>query len=119
MNNKDKLLVGVFYKSPNCDAENHESLNRLITQAVDMIYKYTVIIGDFNFPEINCETWTINKSETHLAFYFVEGIRDNFLCQHIDSFTRFREGQDPSCLNLIFTDKEEIIDSIKIGHNIT
>ena len=40
---------------------------------------------------------------------------DNFLCKHIDSFTRFREGQDPSCLDLLFTDKVEMIDSIKIG----
>ena len=83
-----------------------------------MIYKNTVIMGDFNFPEINCETWTVNKSETHPAFHFVEGIRDNFLCQHIDSFTGLREGQDPSCLDLLFTDKEEIIDNIKIGDKL-
>ena len=66
----------------------------MITQAVDMKYKNTVIIGDFNFPEINWETWTVNKSETHPAFHFVEGVRANFLYQHIDSFTRYREGQD-------------------------
>ena len=118
MNNKDKLLVGGIYKSPNCDAENHERLNRLITQAVDMKYKNTVIIGDFNFPEINWETWTVNKSETHPAFHFVEGVSDNFLYQHIDSFTRYREGQDPSYLDLLFTDKEEIIDNIKIGDKL-
>ena len=48
----------------------------------------------------------------------MECIRDNYLCQHIDSFTRFREDQDPSCLDLLFTDKEEIIDNIKVGDKL-
>ena len=118
MNNKDKLLVGGFYKSPNCVAENHKRLNQLIAQAVDIKYKNTVIIGDFNFLKIYCETLTVNKSETNPVFHFVEGIRDNFLCQYIDSFKRFRDGQDPSCFDLLFTDKDEIIDNIKIGDTL-
>ena len=47
----------------------------------------------------------------------MEGVRDNFLYKLIDSFTRYREGQDPSCLDLIFTDKE-IIKNIKIGDKL-
>ena len=118
MNSKDKLLIGGIYKSPNSDAVNHEQLNKLITQAVELKYKSTVILGDFNFPEINWDTWTVNKSETHPAFHFVECIRDNFLYQHTDSYTRFREGQDPSCLDLVLTDKEEIIEDLKIGDKL-
>ena len=118
MNSKDKLLIGGIYKSPNCDAENHVKLNQLITQAIEMKYNSTVVIGDFNFREINWETWTVNRNETHPASHFVECIRDNFLCQHIDSFTRYREGQDPSCLDLLFTDKENIIDNVKIGDKL-
>ena len=82
MHNKDKLLASGIYKNPNCDAENHERLNRLVTQAVDMKYKNTVIIGDFNSPEINSETWTVNKSETHPAFHFVEGVRSTHRLIH-------------------------------------
>ena len=54
--------------------------------------------------------WEIGKNENHPAFHFIECIRDNFLYQHSDSFTRFRDGQDPSCLDLVLTDKEEIIE---------
>ena len=86
---------------------------------VDMKYKNTVISGDFNFQEINWETWTVNKGEIHPAVHFVEGIRDNFLCQHIDSFTRFREGQDPSCLDVLFTDTEEIGDKLGTSDHVS
>ena len=86
MYSKDKLLLGGISKSPNCIAENHNLLNQLIiTQAVEMKYKNTVVIGDFNFLEINWETWSVNRSETHPAFRFIECAGDNFLCQHIGS----------------------------------
>ena len=40
------------------------------------------------------------------------------LSQHIDLYTRFREGQDPFCLDILFTEEEEITDSIKIGDKL-
>ena len=55
MNRSEKLLIGGVHKSPNYDAENHTLLNRFISEAVEMGYKHTVIVGDFNFPEINWE----------------------------------------------------------------
>ena len=90
-------------------------MNGLISQAIDLKYTSTVILGDFNFPEIDWNTWAVSKNENHPAFHFIECIRDNFLYQHSDSFTRFREGQDPSCLDPVLTDKEEIIEDLKIG----
>ena len=118
LNSKDRLLIGGIYKSPNCNSVNHELLNGLIKQAVELKYTSTVILGDFNFPEIDWSTWTVSKSETHPAFHFVECIRDNFLYQHTDSYTRFREGQDPSCLDLVLSDKEEVIEDLKIGDKL-
>ena len=118
MNGKDKLLIGGVYKSPNCDAANHELLNRLIKQAVGVKYKNSVIIGDFNFPDIVWDTLTVNTSETRPAFHFIENLRDNILSQHISSNTRFRDGQDSSCLDLLLTDKKELIENIKIGDKL-
>ena len=53
LNSKDRLLIGGIYKSPNCNSVNHELLNGLIKQAVELKYTSTVILGDFNFPEID------------------------------------------------------------------
>ena len=34
-----------------------------VTQAVDLKYTSTVTLGDFNFPEIDWNTWAERKSE--------------------------------------------------------
>ena len=69
-----------------------------------MGYKYTFIGGNFNFPEMNWDTWTVNRGETHPAFYFVECIRDNYLFQNIQTNTRYTHGQVLGCLDLLLTD---------------
>ena len=112
------MLISGTYKSLNSNSINHELLNGLISQAIDQKYTSTVILGDFNFPEINWNTWAVSKNENHSAFHFIECTRDNFLYQHSDSFTRFREGQDPSCLDTVLTDKKEIIEDLKIGDKL-
>ena len=109
------LLIGAVYKSSNCEVRNQEMLNKLITQANERGYKHTVIVGDFNSPEINWESWSVSSSETHPSFKFIECLRDNFLFQHVHSNTRHRFGQEPSCLDLVLSDKEEIIENLKIG----
>ena len=118
VNGKEKLLIGGVYKSPNCEVRNQEQLNRLITKAMEKGFKHTVIVGDFNFPDINWGSWTVNSSETQPAFKFIECLRDNFLFQHVQSNTRHRFGQEPSCLDLILSDKEEIIENLKIGDKL-
>ena len=38
--------------------------------------------------------------------------------QHVHSNTRHRCGQEPSCLDLVLSDKEEIIENLKIGDKL-
>ena len=53
----------------------------------------------------------MSSSETHPAFKFIECLRDN-------SNTRHRFGQEPSCLDLVLSDKEELIEYLKIGDKL-
>lgn len=114
----EKLLLGAVYKSPSSDRENQEKLFRLINKAVDLGHKHFVMIGDFNFPDIDWRTWTVNGGEGNLAFQFVECIRDNFLFQHILEDTRYRMGQLSSCLDLLFTNSEDIIENLSFGDKL-
>ena len=109
------LLLGGIYKSPSSNLENHRNLNRLISQASSMNFDHLVILGDFNFPEIDWSTWTVNKNETHPSFLFVECLRDNYLGQHINDFTRYRQGQDPSCLDLLLTDNQTEVENLSLN----
>ena len=71
-------------------------------------------MGDFNIKEID---WKINFSstnmnETHFASQFLECVRDSFLYQHVRECTRYRAGDEPSVLDLLFTNEENMINSI-------
>ena len=52
-------------------------------------------------------------NENHLDTKFLEAIRDNFLFQHVKQATRMRDNQQESTLELILTNKENMIDRIK------
>ena len=60
----------------------------------------------------------MSSSETHPAFKFIECLRDNFLFQHVHSNTRHRFGQEPSSIDLVLSDKEELIENLKIGDKL-
>jgi hypothetical protein len=46
----------------------------------------------------------------HPSTKYLNCVLDNFLFQHVKVPTRFREGQQPSCLDLIFTNEENMVD---------
>ncbi|WAR24441.1 hypothetical protein MAR_038110, partial [Mya arenaria] len=99
------------------DYRGHYShgLNRL---ACSLTFDHLVILGDFNFPEIDWSTWTVHRNETHPAFSFVECLRDNFLNQHVQGVTRYRQGQDPSCLDLLLTDNQTEVENLTLSSKL-
>jgi len=60
-------------------------------------------MGDFNFPTINWDELSCSGAETSAASSFLDAIQDCFLVQHVTDNTRFRHGQLPSLMDLIFT----------------
>ena len=78
VNSKDKLLIGGIYKSPNSNSVNHELLNGLISQAIELKYTSTVILGDFNFPEIDWNTWTVSKMKIIQHFILLSALETIF-----------------------------------------
>ncbi|WAR24921.1 hypothetical protein MAR_038590 [Mya arenaria] len=101
--------------SPSSRSENVRQLNTLLTQASALNYEHLVVLGDFNFPEIDWDSWTVNRNENHPSFSFIECLRDNFLTQHVNFYTRYRDGQDPSCLDLLLSDNLTQIEGMKIN----
>jgi hypothetical protein len=50
--------VGWIYRSPSSLKDNNQKLNDLISKARDLKYSYYLIMGDFNYPEID---WLKNE----------------------------------------------------------
>ena len=68
-NKSKKLVIGGIYKSPNTDIANLRALHGLnINEALGLTNKDNIITGDFNFSEIICESWKVNKMKPILHF---------------------------------------------------
>ena len=108
MNNKDTLLEGCIYRSPNSSDTNNVDLFKLSREVSENRYSHKLIMADFNFPEIDWLYQSTLVSETHIASRFLENIRDCYLYQRVHENTRYR----PSLLDSIFTNDENMVDNI-------
>ena len=102
----DLLLFGCFYRSTtptSTSAKNNDDLNRLLRCISEKKYSHKYFVGDFNFKDINWMSWTTRHNEDSKENKFIETIRD--LHQHIQEPTRSHRNDEPSSLDLRFTDE--------------
>ena len=111
-----KLLVGVCYRSPSSSKINNEKLISMLRQTAAVNVGNVLIMGDFNYPHIHWEEGYADGPEDGDAANFYEVTQDLFLYQHVNFETRFREGFSPSRLDLVFSDKEYLVDGLKTSH---
>ena len=69
---------------------------------------HVLVMGDFNYKETDWEIYESMENESPISSLFMEGVMDSFLFQQVKELTRYREGQEPSILDLIFTNEENI-----------
>ena len=112
LQDKDCLLVGTVYRSPNSTAENDALVNELLSCILEGRL-HILIVGDFNHPEINWTTESTPRDLNHPASLFMEAIRDSFLVQHVVKPTHYRGDQTANVLDLVFTNEQEMIDNIR------
>ena len=66
-------------------------------------------MGDFNFKYIS---WESLSSNVPTEQKFVDCILDNYLTQHCQEFTRYRDGQQSSLLDPVLTQDDTIISDV-------
>ena len=88
-------------------------MNELIANLSNK-YKRILLIGDFNYPLINLNTWSVNtKDKNSKEIQFIETIRDSYLDQIIKHTTRYRCNEKSNALDLVFTDNEQWIENLE------
>ena len=93
--------------------QNTKLLISLMNKAVKKHgISHLLIFGDFNFPEINWKSCLLKAGDNSLPANFFDVTQDLFLKQHVDFNTRFREGNELSMLDLIFTDEDYMIENL-------
>ena len=110
----DKLLCACMYRRGESSEENNKFLFQTMRKVADMKYSH-LLMGDFNFKEIDWKDsfYTGNNTE-HAAFRFIECVRDCFLFQHVTEHTRQRGNDNPSTLDLIFSNEENMVSNLDI-----
>ena len=106
-------MVGICYRSTASEQANNHQLLHLFEEAATLAGKsHVLIMGDFNYPEINYGAFEVHGPHNSEAASFFDATQDLFLYQHVQDYTRFRMGQNLSVLDYIFTDEENLIDNL-------
>ncbi len=111
MSNNDILLIGGVYRSPNSATNNTLELNTFLRQL--KIPSHLLIAGDFNYPDIDWCNMLSTKPDDHAATQFLEVVQDCFLFQNVKHPTHYRANQDPTLIDLLFTNEEDMIYEVK------
>ena len=110
---QDKLTVGLVHRSLSSTNVVNDKMMSLLTELADKKSTHFLLMGDFNFPDIN---WNrqISKGPTHERD-FLEVYREWFLWQHVRKPTRYRTTQKANILDLVMTNEQAMEDEINYG----
>ena len=99
------------YRSTCGNHVNNAELLDLLTKASNLPdVSHVLIMGDFNYAGIDWEHMIIEGGRDTQLFH--ENALDNLLVQHVNFNTRHRVNNNPSRLDLIFTNEGEMIENI-------
>ena len=108
-----RVLVGVIYRKQSLGYYNNNRLNDLMRQSCGMNIRNVLIMGDFNYPTINWNTMSVPGGVARAPFEFLDTVNDCLVVQHVKNFTRVRGENQPSTLDLLFTNSEHDIDNLE------
>ena len=114
LRSQDKLLLGGIYRSPSTDitTSTKQLLCSLLKIVTDTNPSHLIIMGDFNYPEIDWNYTISRAAEIHPSHIFLHSIQDSLLYQHVTQPTRHRLGESPNTLDHIITNEEGMINKI-------
>jgi hypothetical protein len=92
----ERLGVLCLYRPPDSSPDDNLVVLRIITNFLNNNFSSNIIVGDFNFPDIN---WPCKASSAQ-ARVFLNFCQEKFLTQHVLSMTRKMSN---STLDLVFS----------------
>jgi len=96
----------VCYRSPNVVLFGKDNDALLCDLINEIRGKPLLLMGDFNFPDID---WESHRGSTAASNKFIDCVDDAFLSQHVNQGTR-----NNSILDLVFSSEPDMIDSVSV-----
>jgi ribonucleases P/MRP protein subunit RPP40 len=101
--NREKTLIGICYRPPSSLKVNDDALFKQIQIASK---ERVLLMGDFNFPEID---WNVQESLSD-SHPFIKCVNDGFLSQGVCDATRGK-----NILDLVLVSEENMIENLSVG----
>jgi hypothetical protein len=101
-----EIVVGVCYKRPAAEAKEIEELFKVLQMAAK---GEVLIMGDFNYPGINWETF---ESNNH-GQAFRDLVMENFLIQHVREPTR-----ESNVLDLVLSSNDGMVENLEVKEHL-
>jgi len=99
--NGEDLLLGVCYRSPNPQFSDKDNNNALCKMIKEVHSKAAILMGDFNYPDID---WSSMQVQSRDSQQLVDYVEVNFWTQHVTEGTC-----NGALLDLIFTDEPDMV----------
>ena len=107
---QDRHLVALIYRSESGRKDMADKLNKLIQELTSKGYSNLLLLGDFNYRYIDRSSMS---STVPMERNFLDHIQDTYLTQHIDEPTRWHGTNNPSLLDLVLTNEEDMVNDIE------
>ena len=108
------LFIGVCYRSANYAIVGDDNDDKLLQMIRNTSNKNVILMGDFNYPEIDWLSQSVDSSAHNDCKMFLDVVEDCFLTQHVLEYTR-----DNATLDLILTREPDLVSDITIGDNFS
>ena len=107
------ILIAGIYRSPSSqEPEATKELCAFLELISGRHNSEIVVVGDFNYPEIDWANSTSRAGPQHQSSIFLMGVQENLFFQHVTEGTRYRDGQVSNTLDLIMTNSENSITNL-------
>ena len=105
---------GCIYRPPNSSTKNNNKLIENILW-INNHFSEVIVVGDFNLPTVN---WTTLAGGDVYSSQFVDVLNDCGYEQLVSEYTRYREGQNPSLLDLIISSDPDAVENIVVADSL-
>ena len=103
------LLFGIIYRSINSQIVGLDSNKNLLKLLREVSSKHVLILGDFNYPEIDWSTYSALPSASQDCCELISTVEDCFFCQHVTMPTR-----GASILDLVLSKEPDLVSNVQI-----
>jgi len=107
------LVIGVCYRSSNRNIVGSDNDSYLCQLLRDVSKKHFLLMGDFNYPNIDWHHCTITDLASSDCKSFVESFNDCFLTQHVSKPTRGN-----SVLDLVISREPDLVSGLEVIENL-